>query len=259
MPHSFPSLHLGIFWTFITALLGGYSGLFAQTPTVLTLELDKPGHIVSPKLYGLMTEEINFSFDGGLYGELIRNRVFKDSLKVAAFWDLVHGPEDKCSMNLDKADPVNGILPISLRLDVEKVGNSSGIANEGYWGIPIKPGTTYKGSFYARQSGTEPQAMTVTLESKDGKTVYASSEVAAIGTQWKQYHFTLRAMDNVLPTLDARFVITVKKEGSYWFNLVSLFPPTYKDRPNGNRPDMMQLMADMKPAFLRFPGGNYLE
>jgi len=259
MPRSFPTLRSVNLWAFMTALFMSYAGLLAQTPTVLTLELDKPGNTVSPKLYGLMTEEINFSYDGGLYGELIRNRVFKDSLKTAAFWDLVHGPEGKCSMSLDKTNPINGMLPVSIRLDVEKAGDRAGIANEGYWGIPIKPGTTYKGSFYAKQSGTGQQALTVTLESKDGKTVYASSEVPEIGAQWKQYHFTLRTMDNVSPTLDAHFVITTKKEGSYWFNLVSLFPPTYKDRPNGNRPDIMQLLADMKPAFLRFPGGNYLE
>jgi len=231
----------------------------AQAPAKLTLELDKPGKVVSPMLYGLMTEEINFSYDGGLYGELIRNRIFRDSEKGATFWDKVQGPEDKCSITLDRTNAVNTSLPASLRLDVEKAAGRAGIANEGYWGIAIKAGTTYQGSFYARRSEIQAQTLTVTLESRDGKTVYAAAEITGISTEWKPYHFTLTTKSDVQPTAHARFVITTKKEGSYWFNLVSLFPPTYKDRLNGNRPDLMQLLADMKPAFLRFPGGNYLE
>jgi len=259
MPHCLSTLRSVSAWILVTATLLATPRLFAQAPAKLTLDLDKPGNTVSPKLYGLMTEEINFSYDGGLYGELIRNRIFKDSLKVAAFWEIVQGPEDKCSMSLDKTNAINSALPVSLRLDVQKASNRTGIANVGYWGIPIRSGITYKGSFYARQSAAEAGSFTVTLESWDGKTLYASSEVTGIGAEWKQYHFTLTTTGNVQPTSDARFVITARKEGSYWFNLVSLFPPTYKDRPNGNRPDIMQLLAEMKPAFLRFPGGNYLE
>ena len=76
---------------------------------------------------------------------------------------------------------------------------------------------------------------------------------------WKKYELTLSTGANIKPTADARFVISTDRTGLYYFNLVSLFPPTYHNRPNGNRPDLIRLMADMKPKFLRFPGGNYLE
>ncbi|HLZ89540.1 MAG TPA: alpha-L-arabinofuranosidase C-terminal domain-containing protein [Puia sp.] len=233
--------------------------LRAQEPVRVTLHLEEPGAAVSPGLYGLMTEEINFSYEGGLYGELIRNRSFKDSAKVAAFWSLMPGTSGKATMSLDKQNPVSPALPVSLRLDVENAGDGVGIANEGYWGMAVRPNTTYKGSFFVRSSAGGGQSLRVALESRDGKTVFASSEVAAPGADWKRAGFSLTTTAGIVPTADARFVIRAGATGSYWFSLVSLFPPTYKDRRNGNRQDIMQLLADMKPAFLRLPGGNYVE
>jgi alpha-N-arabinofuranosidase len=221
--------------------------------------MNQPETPVSPRLYGLMTEEINFSYDGGLYGELIRDRNFKDSAKVPAFWSPLQGPDGKCSITLDKKDPVNSALPVSLRLDIEKEGSRTAVANEGYWGIPVKPSTTYQGSFYAKWSGSGSQSLTVSLESTDGHTVYASAQVAAVTSQWQRFSFSLGVPPNIPPTKNAHFVISATGQGSYWFSLVSLFPPTFKGRINGNRSDIMQLLADMQPAFLRFPGGNYLE
>jgi alpha-L-arabinofuranosidase len=234
-------------------------GIFAQTRAKLTLELDEPGTPVSSKLYGLMTEEINFPYDGGLYGELISNRMFRDSVSKAAFWDVLQGSQNKVSVTLDKNEPLNKDIPISLRFDVEINGGKAGIANEGYWGFPIRPAVTYKGSLYVRQSGIESGTLTVALESPDGTIIYASAEITGISPNWRLHHFALTTQDNVPQTSDARFVITTTCTGSYWFDLVSLFPPTWNNRPNGNRPDLMQLLADMRPAFLRFLGGNYLE
>jgi alpha-L-arabinofuranosidase len=267
----------------------------AQT-TRLTLDLTKPGATVSPMLYGLMTEEINHSYDGGLYAELIRNRIFKDNPTRPEGWSLVN--EDttasKATMKLiaatqdnvpfdERRHAINGALQTCLRLTVEKAAGRVGIANEGYWGIPVKPSTTYKASFYLKGSGsfqaprrpgapqsTQPAApviedntagpITVTIESNDGKTTYASGTInLAKSTFWKKYELSLTTAANVKPTTDARFVISTNRTGLYYFNLVSLFPPTFKNRPNGNRQDLMKMMVDMKPKFLRFPGGNFLE
>src|ERR1051325_7050525 len=267
----------------------------AQT-TKLTLELAKPGLTVSPMLYGLMTEEINHAYDGGLYAELIRNRIFKDNPTKPEGWSLVQEDtiNSKASMKLiaatqdnipfdERRHAINGALQTCLRLTVEKATGRVGVANEGYWGIPVKPSTTYKASFYLKGTGsfqpprrpgaqqpTQPTGpviedntagpITVTIESSDGKTVYASGTINLEKSQfWKKYELTLTTTANVKPTTDARFVITTNRTGLYYFNLVSLFPPTYKNRPNGNRPDLMQMMVDMKPKFLRFPGGNFLE
>jgi len=275
-----------------------FSGVYlanAQTPK-LTLDLTKPGATVSPMLYGLMTEEINHSYDGGLYAELIRNRIFKDNAARPEGWSLVNEDtvNSKASIKLmattadnvpydERRHAINGALRTCLRLTVEKAGGRVGIANEGYWGIPVKPSTTYRASFYIKGTArTEPfrwpweprpttpplpdiadntaGPITVTIESIDGKTVYASGIINLAKSRfWKKYELTLTTKADIKPTTDARFVISTNRLGLYYFNLVSLFPPTYNNRPNGNRPDIMQMLVDMKPKFLRFPGGNFLE
>jgi alpha-N-arabinofuranosidase len=271
-----------------------FDSAVAQTPT-LTLDFTKPGANVSPKLYGLMTEEINHAYDGGLYAELIRNRIFKDNNTTPEAWSLVRydsgsnaaiklmAPTEENIPYDERRHAINGTLSTCLRLTVEKAAGRVGIANEGYWGIPVKPSTTYSASFYIKGTGrTEPfrwpwepkpttpplpdiednaaGPITVSIESNDGKTVYASGTInLAKSIFWKKYELTLTTKADVKPTADARFVISTDRLGLYYFNLVSLFPPTYNNKPNGFRPDLIKMMADMKPKFLRFPGGNYLE
>jgi alpha-N-arabinofuranosidase len=259
----------------------------------LTLDLTKPGASVSPKLYGLMTEEINHSYDGGLYAELIRNRIFKDNPNTPEAWSLIQEGDAKASIQLVGPNPenvpgdqqrnaINGALTTCLKLVVEKGDGRAGIANEGYWGIPVKPNTTYNASFYIKGTGSTPPVrrpgtpepatpplvidnntagpVTVSIESNDGKTVYASGTINLIKSiYWKKYELKLATKADVKPTTNTRFVISTNRTGIYYFNLVSLFPPTYNNRANGNRIDIMKLMAEMKPTFLRFPGGNFLE
>lgn len=268
--------------------------IIAQTPT-LNLDFTKPGANVSPMLYGLMTEEINHAYDGGLYAELIRNRIFKDNKSNPEGWSLVKDDnaavaaiklmatdEDHIPYD-ERRHAINGALQTCLRLTVEKAAGRVGISNEGYWGIPVKPSTAYHASFYIKGTGrTEPfrwpweakpttppladipdnaaGPITVSIESNDGKTVYASGTINLEKTSlWKKYELTLTTKVDAKPTTDARFVITTDRVGEYYFNLVSLFPPTFNNKPNGFRPELIKMMADMKPKFLRFPGGNYLE
>lgn len=116
--------------------------LTAQSVVSLTLQSNKPTAAVSPKLYGLMTEEINYSYDGGLYAELIRNRIFKDNPKTPDHWSVIQDGGGKGSISLKKGQPINEALTVCLELHVENGGKRVGIANEGYWGIPVKPQTT---------------------------------------------------------------------------------------------------------------------
>ena len=229
---------------------------------VLQIKADQVAARVSPTLYGLMTEEINYSYEGGLYGELIRNGTFKANPTNAIFWIAMGGG----SIALDHTIPLNSALNVSLKLDTSKATANSpaGIANGGYWGIPVKPHTAYRASFFARGSHFSGP-LTVTLQSNDGKTAFASATVPHISSAWRKYEVTLTTGD-VTPSKDNQLAISTTKAGTMWshhgkvwFQQVSLFPPTWNNRPNGNRPDLMQLLADMHPAFLRFPGGNYLE
>ena len=225
----------------------------------LTLDLQTPGAKVSPTLYGLMTEEINHSYDGGLYAELIQNRTFKDDAKNPVHWSLVQDGGGAGTIALDDSQPVSGTaLTTSLKLTVTNAGKRVGVANDGYWGIPVKPNTTYKVSYYAKQTGAGSGPLTVSIESNDGATAYAQAQTTAPTGDWAKYSATLTTGADVQP-LNGRFVISTAAPGTYWFNLVSVFPPTFHDRPNGNRPDIMQILTDMKPTFLRLPGGNFLE
>jgi alpha-N-arabinofuranosidase len=215
---------------------------------------------VSPLFYGLMTEEINHAYDGGLYAELVRNRAFLDDKQSPAHWTAVQNSGAAATIALDPAEPLNQAIPTSLRLDVTQAssGHAAGVANEGYWGIPIRPNTRYRASFYAKAAPGSTGPITLSLQSDDGATTYATGKVAALTQGWKQYEVTLQT-GNVSPTAKARYAVTMERPGKVWLSLVSLFPPTFKNQPNGFRPDLMQMLVDMKPKFLRFPGGNYLE
>ena len=204
-----------------------------------------------------MTEEINHSYDGGLYAELIRNRSFQDEPNVPAHWSLVQANGAEGHLSLDRGQPLSAALPVSLRLDITGARGRVGAANDGYWGVPIKPQTIYRASLYARAAPGFTGPLTVDMESSDGATTYAQARIPRLSADWKRYAVTFKT-GKVAPAL-GRFAVTADRPGTVWMNLVSLFPPTYKNQPNGFRPDLMEKMAAMNPAFLRLPGGNYLE
>jgi alpha-N-arabinofuranosidase len=237
------------------------AALHAQAPTAtLTIHADQPVSKVSPTLYGLMTEEINYSYDGGLYAEMVRNRTFGANWDGIQHWFLVEAGNAQAAITADKQTGPSQALPSSLRIDVKQADahNQAGVLNDGWWGMPLRPSTTYEGSFYAKAASADLGSVTVSLvANQSGKTV-ASAQVAAIGTEWKQYPFTLKT-GAIEPSAAYHLALTVAHPGTLWLNLVSLFPPTYHDRANGNRIDLMEKLAAMHPAFLRFPGGNYLE
>lgn len=246
-------------WLLAMLLVLGVTSTRAAGPTI-AIDATSPSGKVSPLFYGLMTEEINHSYDGGLYAELVRNRAFLDDAASPAHWSVVQSGEAAGTIALDRSEPLNATIGTSLRVEVTKAsaGHAAGVANEGYWGIPVKPHTRYRASFYAKAAPGFDGPITVSIQSDDGGTVYATGKVARLGRAWKQYEVTLQT-GNVPPTSKARYVLTIDRPGKVWFSLVSLFPPTFKNQVNGFRPDIMQMMVDMKPKFLRFPGGNYLE
>ena len=238
----------------LTALLAS-----SQNP-VLTIHPNQPISAVSPNLYGLMTEEINFSYDGGLYAELVRNRTFRADWSGILYWYLLENGDSSAKMSIDDQTGPSDALSSSLKLEVARANaqNQAGVLNVGYWGIPVRPDTLYRGSFYAKAGSADLGAVTVSLvNDTTGKTV-ATATVPSLTTSWKQYEFTLKT-GTLQPSATNHLVLSVGHAGTLWLNLVSLFPPTYKNRVNGNRIDLMEKLAAMHPAFLRFPGGNYLE
>jgi alpha-N-arabinofuranosidase len=242
------------------ALFATAVALAQAPPASLTIHADQPISKVSPSLYGLMTEEINYSYDGGLYAEMVRNRTFGSGWEGVHHWFIVEDGSAQATMDIDKQTGPSESLPSSLRIDIKQADPHSpaGVLNDGYWGMPLRPNTVYKGSFYSKAGAPDLGAVTVSLVNNQSGKAVATAQVPVISTDWKQYTFTLKT-GAIQPSTANHLAITVAHPGTLWLNLVSLFPPTYHDRVNGNRIDLMEKLAAMHPAFLRFPGGNYLE
>ncbi len=232
----------------------------ASTEAVLRIQTDKWIAKVSPTLYGLMTEEINHSYDGGIYAELVRNRAFQDNPNRPEHWRIVRDGNSRASMQLDKSAGPSAAVSSSLKLTVERAdaADPAGIANNGYWGIPLQANTTYAGSFYAKADNDATGPLTMSLVSNNTGSMVATASVPSLTSEWKQYKVMLQTAQ-ITPSESNHLVLSVTRPGAVWFSLVSLFPPTYKNTANGNRIDLMKKLAAMHPAFLRLPGGNFLE
>ncbi len=239
----------------VTVAVSGIAG-----NPVFTVDAGHPTGSVSPLLYGLMTEEINHSYDGGLYAELIQNRAFLDDATNAVHWSVVNDDASAATITLDPTNGFNDQLTSSLRLTVTRATGKhpAGVANDGYWGIPVQSRAGYRASIFARAEASFSGPVTVSIVSDDGRTVYATGKISGLVAEWKKFDLTLQT-GRVTPTAKARLIITLNQPGTVWLGLVSLFPPTWNDQPNGFRKDLMQMLVDLNPKFLRFPGGNYVE
>ena len=156
---------------------------------------------VSPTFYGLMTEEINHSYDGGVYSELIQNRIFQDNATSPVQWSEVQSNGATGSISLDTTQPINTALTTCLKLSATTVSGSQrvGAANAGFWGIPVQALTTYQASFWAKSSASVSGPLTVDIESSNGSVVYATAQVPSITNTWQQYSVTLTT-GNVVPS-----------------------------------------------------------
>ena len=118
--------------------------LNAQAPS-LTVQVDHPTAQVSPVFYGLMTEEINFSYDGGLYGELVRDRTIGKDWQALAHWTMVARGDSAVNVSVDETTGPSLALARSIKINVTKATDAApaGVQNDGYWGIPVRPNSTY--------------------------------------------------------------------------------------------------------------------
>jgi len=246
---------------FLFALLASLASslaLVSQAPT-LAIDVNHPTAKVSPMLYGLMTEEINFSYDGGLYAEQIRDRAIVGGRRALFHWTMVAQGNSVVNISVDDKTGPSTALSRSLKVAVSAASEAAqaGVQNDGFWGIAVRPQTTYKGSFYAKTDNAGVP-LTVSLVNDETGVTAATAKVTGLTGDWAQYTFTLKT-GQVPTSANNHLLLTIPRPATIWLNLVSLFPPTYHDRPNGNRIDLMEMMAAMRPTFLRLPGGNYLE
>lgn len=240
----------------LTALLTSCS---EQAKVVINIDAERQGPAISQTHYGLFYEDINHAADGGLYAELIRNRSFEDDTMPSdeepspsgiSHWMAVGDAQ----LALTQRNLLNKVQHNALDLKITKAGD--GVLNDGFWGMNIVAGTEYQLSFFACSDKGYQGTMCATLVSADGKTLgKADIELNANG-KWTKYTATIKAIES---DTKAQFALTGDKAGELQLDVVSLFPPTFKNRPNGMRPDLAQMLADMHPRFLRFPGGCFVE
>ncbi len=269
--------------------------MMAQQASI-QIDATKPGSKIPSTLHGIFFEEISHAGEGGIYAELIQNRGFEESRIPAGTklengflvpwpekphfmieprktdwklewphtsqwpaWSAVSKNGATVELALTTEQPLNNATPNSLQVRVNNPGSKGAvdIINEGFWGINVINGDSYNLVFYVRTDEQYTAPATVSLQSRDGK-VLASQTFKTVQTRsWKKYSCTLKA---AATDKKARFVFSFPGSGTVWLDFVSLFPvKTFKGRANGLRPDLAKLIAGLKPSFIRWPGGCYVE
>lgn len=226
------------------------SSITAQAQVKLDFDLANRGQRISEDHYGIFYEEINHAGDGGLYAELVRNRSFEEDMNNPICWSTVGNAQ----MSLTTDNMLNVVQERALRVVLK--GLNAGVRNEGYWGINIVNGREYTLSFWMRVEGTYTGSIIAELQNASGTNLGRATIRLNEADGWQHYTATITAKGN-----DPRGYLVLKgnRTGTIVLDVVSLFPPTFKDRPNGCRIDLAQKLADLHPRFMRFPGGCYIE
>lgn len=266
--------------------LGGLlGGCKPETPVLssIAIEAGGPGTAVNPHLYGLTLEEINHAIDGGLYAELIRNRSFEEGVPP------LNCPYDRTrnvlltpngwSIPFLRPDSIPGWRPLSagsyLWPDTRELINDknkrslfisasvtpdaprAGAVAEGYRGISIRKGRKYQLSLFAKGASMVPKTLRIALQ--DSAARRNASEVFSFAPsyQWLRYRHTFTASEDMD---GAALTLWADTTALFWVDVVSLFPAdTWKERPNGQRADLAEMVAGLHPRFIRFPGGSFVE
>ncbi|KAI0449085.1 alpha-N-arabinofuranosidase A [Xylaria acuta] len=221
----------------------------------------KGGNVTGGFHYGFLHEDIDNSGDGGLYAELIRNRAFQSSEGYPSSldgWYSINGA--KLSLKaLDK--PLSKALSTSINVAPTSARGQVGFFNDGYWGMDVKV-QKYSGSFWVR--GDYRGVFTASIQSNTTGERFGVTKIKSRSRahEWVQHEFTLTPHKSA-PTSNNTFAITFEaaglKSASLDFNLISLFPPTFKGRKNGMRIDIVEALEQFHPTLFRIPGGNMLE
>lgn len=208
------------------------------------------GPMLSPLQYGIFYEEINHGGDGGLYAELVRNRSFEDNASSPDGWQKL----GDTGIDIVTANLLNKAQGHALKLTINE--NYAGIRNEGFWGMNIVEGETYTLTFWAKTDGSLDGRMVAELQD-DKQNNYGRTEFSVnLTDEWQKYTLQLKATSS---NTKGWLAIRALQHMVIYLDVVSLMPPTYKDRPNGCRRDLAEMLSELHPTFVRFPGGCYIE
>lgn len=224
---------------------------------VITVNAGQIKGDIQPTMWGVFFEDINLGADGGIYAELIKNRSFEFT-KAMMGWKILGKPKTEGDFLVINRHEENTNNPRFLRTTLHNAAERTiGLTNEGFRGMGIKKDLRYDFSALVRRKSGSIKLLIELANSKDEVIGKTTLTVNATGGEWKKVTASFTATTT---ELKAKFNIWMEGDGETDFDMISLFPTdTWKDRPGGMRADMIQLLADMKPGFIRFPGGCIVE
>lgn len=221
-----------------------------------SVRLEAENRTINPNLWGVFFEDINFGADGGIYAELIKNRSF-EFFRPMMGWKILGDTPEGAVMVLNR-EQTHETNPRFLRIDNAKISGTVGLENEGFRGMGIRKGEEYTFSLMYRQPTGTPTSCRIQLVDSVGNAIGESVFfLENTDDDWQRISVGIRAKST---EAKARFVIWFDGNAAVDVDMLSLFPvETWNNRPNGLRKDMVQVLADMNPGFLRFPGGCIVE
>ena len=238
---------------FLVSLISFYT--HAQTNTVFTVKANEMKGTIQPTMWGIFFEDINLAADGGVYAELVKNRSFEFAAPLMG-WKEQRKDGGGGSVLIINRERSNENNPRFIRATMTSDKGSFGLSNEGFRGIGIKGNNQYDFSILARKTKGSSIVLNIELVNEKGEKIGGAS-LSPTGTHWRKYQVSFMA---TATEPKAKMNIWLTGKGSIDLDMISLFPKdTWKNRPGGMRADLVQLLADLKPGFLRFPGGCIVE
>ncbi|MGS2763717.1 alpha-L-arabinofuranosidase C-terminal domain-containing protein [Sinomicrobium sp. M5D2P9] len=243
----------------LTSLAGlaFFAGVHAQQSGPMVVKADEVVAEMQPTMYGVFFEDINFAADGGLYAELVKNRSFEFTFPLMG-WLQPNSDRHSLNENSGFAQVLKSGKENNTRFCRVEVKNDKeySLINEGFRGMGVKEGETYNLSLMAAKQEGNISTIRFRFIDTSGK-VLGETAVQPDGGDWKEY---TAAITPTVTEAKAQLKITFEGTGIIDLDMISVFPEnTWNNRPNGLRKDLVQLLYDIDPGFLRFPGGCIVE
>ena len=268
MKHFFRSSGLLVLFALVVIRVVAQSGSAVPSPE-LVVQADRPGAVIQSTMWGIFFEDINMAADGGLYAELVKNRSFEFNMPMMGWKLHERTPAEGSVLVLNRGQET----PANPRyIHVTHIGSDTfGLSNEGFRGMGIKKDMAYHFSVWARRQQGSDLRLRLELVTPDGRKI-ASAVLTpgasdpkpdpalapvSFGKGWEKDTISLLA---TVTEPKAQLYIWFEGQGSIDLDMISLFPPdTWQQRSGGLRADLVQLLADLHPGFIRFPGGCIVE
>ena len=211
-------------------------------------------------LYGIFFEDLNHAADGGLYAEMVQNRSFEfcavdnPSYHPLMAWEKIEKKYSRMQWWIQDSHPYSRRNPHYLVCEIFETGMGAGVRNTGFTpGMYLQKGEKYRFSCLAATDGRGELPLRIVLENDEGRNLGQADIVVSNGTVWNHYEAAITAQET---TTAGNLSIYIEAVGRLYLDMVSLFPQkTFMQQRNGLRADIATLLADLKPRFMRFPGG----